>query len=101
LQIHFEGHSITAADELYHTSWETFSDKMNILSPLSGTLGDNDNSFHHDQIIDEETVLATIKVEEEEFQRQCKEGNLVHEPQYLKLVRSISPGKFQTECTKE
>ncbi|KAL3925978.1 MAG: hypothetical protein SGILL_000025 [Bacillariaceae sp.] len=106
LQIHFEGHAITAADELYHTSWETFSDQLNVVSPISGTLlsamdddDDNDGSIltneaHDDEIIDEDTVLARLKVKEGDFQRQCMEHNLVHEPQYIRLVQKSGPGKF-------
>ena len=96
LQIHFEGHSITSADELYHTVWETFSDQVNIVSPISGNLSDDNNPIDDDgdPIIDEDTVLASLKVEEDEFQRQCMENILVHEPQYLKLVQNMDPGKF-------
>ena len=96
LQIHFEGHSITAADELYHTAWETFSDQINIVSPISGNLASDDEhvAIKNDTIIDEDTVLASIKVKEDEFQQQCRENMLVQEPQYLKLLQSIGPGKF-------
>ena len=96
LQIHFEGHSITSADELYHTVWDTFSDQVNIESPLAGSLitDDNNDLMTPGEFIDEDTVLVSLKVDEEEFQRQCMENTLVKEPQYLKAIQSMEPGKF-------
>ena len=93
LQIHFEGHSITSADELYHTVWETFSDQINIVTPIAGSLGENEIEQNADSI-DEESVLVTLEVDETEFQQRRVDQTLVHELQYLKMVQSMGPGKF-------
>ena len=36
--IDWEGHTITDADELYHTIWETFTDQTTIKSPINGKI---------------------------------------------------------------
>jgi len=88
LRIHFDGHSITSADELYHTVWETFSDHASIRSPVKGTMAmampsgncddDDDGSAASLSLssraksleldgIDDETVLVEITATEEEW----------------------------------
>jgi hypothetical protein len=90
MRINFDGHSITSADELYHTVWDTFSDQVSIFSPLPGLLLP---IAVRDEKINEDTSLATLKVSEDEWQQAC-ERYLVHESQYRKLILNWPRGKF-------
>jgi hypothetical protein len=99
LQIHYEGHSITSADELYHTVWETFDDYVTIESPLSGTTEEECGKSQilnnlDEEEIDSDTILVTLTVPEEEWKRGCQEQQLVDEQQYMRLIRSMTRGKF-------
>ena len=113
LQIHFDGHTRTSADELYHAIWETYSDKVSIQSPISGRIeiigGDTNtastkNTNNIDTIfkfieqdgIDEETVLIEITTTEEEWKHACQQENsdFVNETEYLKIIQNIPRGSF-------
>ena len=89
LQIHFEGHTITSADELYHTIWETYSDLLSVKSPVSGSVVD----ITHDDDFDEDTVIVKMEVSEEEWQDACR-NQLIPEPGYLRLLETLPRGKF-------
>jgi hypothetical protein len=118
LQIHFDGHTRTSADELYHAIWETYSDNVSIQSPISGRIeivvGDdtdtdtdndtnNNNNNNIDTIfksivqngIDEETVLIEIMTTEEEWKHACQQNSdFVNETEYLKIIQNIPRGSF-------
>eukprot|EP00536_Pseudo-nitzschia_multiseries_P007691 jgi/Psemu1/196183/e_gw1.183.103.1 len=100
LQIHFDGHSITGADELYHTVWETFSDHVSIRSPVSGTIHhgrrNSDEvleSFELDGI-DDSTVLMEITASNEEWERARRHNSFVTELEYLKIINQKPRGAF-------
>jgi glycine cleavage system H lipoate-binding protein len=90
LQIHFEGHTITSADELYHTVWETYSDLLSVKSPVSGAVVD---ITHDHEDFDEGTVIVKMEVAEEEWQDACR-NHLLPEPGYLNLLETLPRGKF-------
>ena len=113
LQIHFDGHTRTSADELYHAIWETYSDNVSIQSPISGKIGivgddtDTDTTKNINNIdtifksieqdgIDEETVLIEITTTEEEWKHACQQENsdFVNETEYLKIIQNIPRGSF-------
>lgn len=101
LQIEWEGHSITSADELYHTVWETFSGETNIQSPLTGNildmvvLGSSDDDDDTTLIVvDEDTVLVTMKTTQDDLERAQRNNILVRENDYIRTLKSLSPGKF-------
>jgi hypothetical protein len=62
LKVHWDGHLITRADELYHTVWETVSDTTSIRAPLDGILYDIYEMEGHpnDYEIDSHTPLFTL-----------------------------------------
>ncbi|VEU34492.1 unnamed protein product [Pseudo-nitzschia multistriata] len=102
MHIHFDGHAITSADELYHTVWETFSDRLSIASPLSGTI--RRNGSHGDDTeglesletdgIDDDTVLLEITATEEEWNRASRENGFVTESEYLEITEREPRGAF-------
>lgn len=100
LQIHFDGHSITSADELYHTVWETFSDHLSISSPVSGntTKTESDmNALLHSleqDGFDEKTVLMDIKATEEEWEDICRKNYFVDRSEYFKIIENQPRGVF-------
>ena len=95
LRIEFEGHTITGADELYHTVWETFEGATTIHSPLSGIvqdilpLLDDDISF-----LDEDSVLVRMTATLQALQEATQVQPLVKEIEYFRILKSLPRGKF-------
>jgi hypothetical protein len=101
LQIDWEGHSITSADELYHTVWETYSGETKIQSPIAGNIlemmvvGDDDDvNDTSDCILDEDTVLVSMKTTLKDLESAQQRNVLVQEQNYERLLKSLSPGRF-------
>ncbi|KAG7367271.1 hypothetical protein IV203_029942 [Nitzschia inconspicua] len=98
VKIHFEGHAITAADELYHTVWETFEGQLAVVSPVSGTVLEQQNEIESDlqeeEEIDSDTVLAALMITGDEWKQTCRETQLVNEQQYQILIQNMTRGKF-------
>ena len=60
VQIQWEAHRITTADELYHTQWDTLVDTTTIRSPLTGrltTMFVGDHNDHDPQDFDTEDPI--------------------------------------------
>jgi glycine cleavage system H lipoate-binding protein len=91
LQIEWEGHGITSADELYHTVWESFSGTTNVETPVSGQV-EHINIIHNTMCIEEDTVLAKLETTEAEWNSAMTK--MVEEPEYLRIVGKIPLGKF-------
>mmetsp|Transcript_1701 Transcript_1701/g.4402 ORF Transcript_1701/g.4402 Transcript_1701/m.4402 type:complete len:180 (+) Transcript_1701:101-640(+) len=96
LQIHFDGHSISNADELYHTVWETFSDYLSIVSPVDGKLIDvkSDEIVLLEEGLDEETVLLAIETTEEEWEDINRQKCFVTGLEYSKIIENQPRGTF-------
>ena len=100
LQIHFDGHSISSADELYHTVWESFSDHLSILSPVSGSIIETESDMNatfkscEKNGICEQTVLMGIKTTEEEWEDICQQNYFVNASEYFKIVEKQPRGAF-------
>ena len=66
LKIVHEGHAITAADETYHTVWDTITEELSIVSPADGWVISSVKTVHdedYDQIaryVDSETILMDM-----------------------------------------
>eukprot|EP00531_Pseudo-nitzschia_arenysensis_P016302 CAMPEP_0116157126 /NCGR_PEP_ID=MMETSP0329-20121206/23182_1 /TAXON_ID=697910 /ORGANISM="Pseudo-nitzschia arenysensis, Strain B593" /LENGTH=157 /DNA_ID=CAMNT_0003654221 /DNA_START=30 /DNA_END=503 /DNA_ORIENTATION=- len=92
LRINFDGHSITSADELYHTVWETFSDQLSIVSPVSGKATETESSLEslEEDGFDEDTVLVGIETTKEECEEICKQKQFVDQWEYNHGVLSTS-----------
>ena len=96
LQIHYDGHSISNADELYHTVWETFSDHVSIMSPVDGRTIEIDSNQHatFEEGIDEETVLIGIETSEEEWENIIEQECFVTGSEYCKIIENKPRGEF-------
>lgn len=97
LRIHFDGHSITSADELYHTVWETFSDHLSIMSPVSGKTTENESACFkslEEEGVDEESVLMGIETTQEEWEDICKRNQFVDRSEYFKIIENQPRGAF-------
>ena len=93
VNIEWEGHSITCADELYHTVWETFSGSTLVESPVTGVV-DEIHTVSPSMCFDEETVLIKMTTTQEDFENATTSNDLVKEPEYLKILQSLPPGRF-------
>ena len=91
LQVEWEGHKITSADELYHTVWETFSEMTTIVSPVAGVV-EKLNVVPPSLCVDDDTVLIKMTVTPEDWETAKRE--MIEEPEYLKMLCSITPGRF-------
>ncbi len=100
IQIHFDGHSITSADELYHTVWETFSDHLSIVSPVSGKATENKSNTEamlkslQEDGFDEDTVLMGIETPQEEWEEICKQNQFVEKSEYFEIIEKQPRGAF-------
>ena len=113
LKIHWDGHIITAADELYHTVWENVSGVYSIPTPARGTIDqlfgqrrvsvgtDPDSAGHatagtaqtfNVSAIDEDDILMTIRTDAASLQDAIE--HLVDEEEYERVVRDQPPGAF-------
>ena len=89
LRIEWEGHSITSADELYHTVWENFSGVTILKSPLDGRIESSDISYPW---IEEESPLVNLAVSRECLARALPK--LLSADEYLLQVSNLKPGRF-------
>lgn len=108
LKLHHEGHAITSADELYHTTWETVAESLTIVAPVTGQLEsiltsngndtstDNDSEDGDDYYVDDETVLLDMIASREDVDATLKgsETEFVKELDYFTILQSLPPGKF-------
>lgn len=106
LTIHWDAHHITAADELYHTVWETISEQTLVTCPVNGWVEDINasllstkhkaapvSSMYIAPDLEEDTVLFTIRTNYESIQPQFK--NLCSKDEYEEIVESSSErGRF-------
>ena len=89
VNIEWDGHAITAADELYHTVWETISGVKTIQSPVQGTIL---NVFNGNRGVNEDDVICEVSTCEESLQSGIQ--NLVEESEYNRLIDQTTPGNF-------
>jgi hypothetical protein len=94
MRIEWEGHSITSPDGLYHDIWETSSGRKTIQSPVCWIVKEFCDSNHHDFIDEDTTVLAKMTVTEKDLEAATRNA-LVKEPQYMRMLRLISRGRFE------
>ena len=100
VQIHYDGHSISSADELYHTVWESFSDHMSIISPVSGRMAETEPgmgvalNLMEQEGIDEESVLMGIETTEDEWEDVCRQNDFVSGLEYFEIVKKQPRGAF-------
>jgi hypothetical protein len=89
LRINWDCHSITAADELYHTVWETVDGVTKLKSPVAGTIRATDIG---NPWVDADDSLLSIAASEKSIANAFP--NLMDEDAYNKFVEKIAPGRF-------
>ena len=72
LAIDWDAHKIIAADELYHTVWETFSETTYIKAPVSGDLVAIIQPGE-EETLDEDTVLVRMMASFETLQQSMEQ----------------------------
>mmetsp|Transcript_15931 Transcript_15931/g.24130 ORF Transcript_15931/g.24130 Transcript_15931/m.24130 type:complete len:203 (+) Transcript_15931:107-715(+) len=101
LDIYWDAHLITAADELYHTIWETVSEITHITSPVDGFIEKyntallpkrKSGSMQILPILDEGMTLFTLRTKYECIESQMK--NMCCEDQYREIIKRSKRGKF-------
>jgi hypothetical protein len=107
LTIHWDAHRITAADELYHTVWETISEQTLVKCPVNGWVEHINASLlltttkerntaaatpalasSSPDVLEEDTVLFTIRTNEESIQSQFH--NFCSQEEYEEMMESSS-----------
>ena len=91
MEINWDAHLITVADELYHTVWETISESTMIKSPLSGILEEINTSDVH---LDSNTNLFSVRTDESSLQTQVAVSDAMNQDEYTQFIQSTERGKF-------
>lgn len=89
LRVSWEGHSISDADELYHTVWETVEGFTMLKSPVTGTIEETDIS---NPWVDADDYLLSMTASERNLFSAFSQ--LVCEDSYTKIVQKMPPGRF-------
>lgn len=108
LKINWDAHLITAADELYHTVWETVSESTAISTPIDGNIAEINTSLLTKQkagsiyvtpSLDEDTTLFTLRTSykciEESIMKE--EAFICCEDEYEEIVQTSERGRFYEE----
>ena len=90
--IDWDAHTITSADELYHTVWETFSEQTLIRAPISGVVDGVKELNPLLEELDEETVVVRMKTDDGSIQQDA--SGLMEEQEYDDMVARLPQGKF-------
>lgn len=106
LEIEWDGHHITQADELYHTRFETFTSHTTLRAPVGGMVVALQEASAV-KSLDPELWLAQLHVEElveEEVGSSFIDGlaalsatDLVGSAMYAEAVAAAGPGRFSEE----
>jgi hypothetical protein len=89
LRINWDCHSITSADELYHTVWETVYGVTKLKSPVAGTIQATDIG---NPWVDADDSLLSIAASEKSIANAFPK--LMDEDAYNKLVEKLARGRF-------
>ena len=94
VEIEWDGHVHTEADELYHAVWETFTKATIIPSPISGIIRNvqvvDRPSIH--TVVDDETTLFSVEMDKSSFDNLS--DTFVNEESYDKHVEKLPRGTF-------
>ena len=98
LDIEWDGHIITAADELYHTVWQTISDNTKIKSPLPGKIEWYNKLDPFREHVHDDTALFSIRTCLHSVLRIAHDEMIEKETyNYLVEVNPSKDGKFGTD----
>ena len=105
LEIQWDAHLITSADELYHTVWETVSETSMIRAPFKGVF-----VFPHFEIeiqkrrrrrrgyvLDSDVPLFTMLVDQDCLDAARTGGRLMDYDAYMEFVETLERGKFHED----
>jgi len=90
LRLSWEAHSVSTADELYHTTWGILERDHVIRSPLPATLLELCAADAASGTLEPTQVLATLHIDRPALQA----SSLVDEARYLAHVSRLPPGQF-------
>lgn len=93
--IDWDAHSITSADELYHTVWETFSEQTVVCAPIAGVVDEVNTISPLVEDLDEDTVLVRMRTDAESLSQSSK--HMLEHDDYTNLVAKIPPGRFESD----
>jgi hypothetical protein len=95
-KVHWDGHVITQADELYHTVWDTVSETTIVTAPLDGVLTDVHVLVHNHSdytTLDPNVPLFTLWTDYDCIKRRI--SSMMYEEDYNQFVTSVlERGKF-------
>ena len=96
LNIHWDAHFITKADELYHTIWETIDETTSIKSPVDGVcVGVNDFSAQKMKYrVHSDTSLFSMRTSMDHLQELNDQGQLMDCEEYTNYVKTLEAGVF-------
>mmetsp|Transcript_5673 Transcript_5673/g.17676 ORF Transcript_5673/g.17676 Transcript_5673/m.17676 type:complete len:183 (+) Transcript_5673:98-646(+) len=97
LRLDWEAHSVSTADELYHTTWGILEQEHFIRSPVSATILGLCDPSGTVGTLTPSTTLATLHIDRPALQ-SC---GLVDEKRYLEYVASTGPGMFADSTLHE
>jgi hypothetical protein len=96
LDIEWDGHLITSADELYHTVWQTISDNTRIKSPFEGKIEWYNNLNPIRDHVHDDTVLFSLRACVHSVLATVAD-EMIEEETYKNLAKSNPyDGKFGT-----
>jgi len=97
-RLEWEGHSVSTADELYHTTWDIVEREHIIRTPLPATLLELClPTTAVGTSLSPRTVLATLHVDRPALQA----SSLVDEKRYLEHISQLQPGMFADSSLHE
>jgi hypothetical protein len=97
-KLDWEAHSVSTADELYHTTWQIIEREHIIRAPLPATLLELcPPSTAVGTSLSPLTVLATLQVDRPALQA----SSLVDEQRYLEHISQLQPGMFADSSLHE
>ena len=94
--IEWEGFTRSSSDELYHAQWGTFSGETRLKAPINAIIKEI-NVVPNTFLIEEDTILATLEVETEDWEEQIRHKHVVGEFDYQQIVKNSGPGRFSDE----
>ena len=96
LNIHWNAHLITKADELYHTIWETIDETTSIKSPGDGfwRVGKDFSAQKMKYRVHSDTTLFSMRTRMDHLQELNDQGQLMDCEEYTNYVNTLEVGIF-------
>ena len=86
---------MSAADELYHSTWFNIEGSYTIKGPVSCTL----RTLHHDALLNPEDICDKTWLAEVELNDEESLPSLLDRNSYNEHISEIGPGLFAEELT--